>query len=269
MEVRTGVAIEEDTSATSTASYNEAGFSGFEASNQEQEKRIPASANSKRGQIISDQPPPLMVNCPTDLPSRVSGPPLIVEVGELSYREFTIKIFTEDKSLKNNVSPRFFFEPIVVMDSSSVVVIQPQELFQENVVRFTIQMWNPEIRLKVLELLRLDDPDVKEKDVRVMPYESVRLVGKRIHESIQIMEEATSYRRLNEKLNFFLLCDSPSTAKVLAENLRSYPEFVTRKWQLELECSGLAFSPSMTDNKRSLFNFIVSTFSVDGKGKIF
>ena len=191
---------------------------------------------------------PLIDNHPLNS-TRMNGAQLVVEVSELTYQETTIKIF--NSGVKINNSPRFFFEPIVVLDSTSVV-IQPQNLFKEDVVRFTIQMWNADLRSKVVERLRLDcSTEITDKDVSVMPYEDIRLVGQRgsIHKSIKIMEEAIPYNRLNEKLDFFLLCDSPSTATSLAENLRHYPELIVRKWKLALECSEPALNTFMNDDK--------------------
>jgi len=195
----------------------------------------------------------------------------VVEVAEMSYQEYSIKIYSV--GAQNNKFLQFFFEPIVVLDPKSVIILS-QELFQEKkVIQFTILMWTADIRTKVVELLRRDNPEIKEKDVRVMPYENVRLVGKpeSIHPSVTIMEEATSYRRQNEKLNFFVLCDSPTTSEILAENLRSCPEFVVRKWQLEIECRGMALNSSVTDDTpsammRPLCKFIVSTVPVVGQG---
>lgn len=199
----------------------------------------------------------------------------VVEVAKLSYREFTIKIFTDATSDKTKNPPRFFFEPIVVLDPNSIV-IQSQEFFQQFVVRFSIQMWNAEIRSKVVELVRHEQPELKERDVSIMPYEYVQLVGKpgSIHHSIKVMDEATSYHRLNEKLEFFLVCESPSTANVLADNLRRYPEFVVRKWQLALECRGLSLNLSEVEGnaspiKRPFYKLDVSTFSVVDEGDIF
>ena len=226
---------------------------------QQQEGIIPA--NSDEGKT-KDEPKPT-VNVPADL-TGMNGPQLVSEVAELSYQGFTIKIFSEVTSGKINNSPLFFFEPIVVLDLKSVV-IQSQELFEEDVVRFTIQMWTLEIRSKVLELLRIASPEIQEKDVRVMPYEDVQLVCNpgSIHHSIKIMEEAIPYNRMNEKLDFFLLCDSPSTAKRLSENLRHYPEFVVRKWQLALECRGLVLNPvGKTDDKSSIMDRPSSKFVV-------
>jgi len=102
-----------------------------------------------------------------------------------------------------------------------------------------------------------------------MPYKEVQLVGKPggFHPSVKIMEEAKSYHRLNEKLDFFLLCDSPSTGRVLAENLSLHPEFVLRKWQLAIECRGLDISSITSPVDRPLFKLFVSTFPTAGQGK--
>lgn len=210
---------------------------------------------------------PSHTNHPNDF-SRVNTPLQIVKVGELSYQEITIKIYADGAIEKNNnSSPRFFFEPIVLLDPKSIT-IQSQELFKEDVVRFTIQMWTPKIRSKVLELLRLDNAELREKDVSVMPYEDVQLVGKleNIQQSIKIMEDSTPYHRLNESLDFFFLCDSPSTAKILADNLRSYPNFVLRKWHLALECRGMTLDSPITNYERPLFKLVVSTFPTAYQG---
>lgn len=247
--------MEKDITAPSATSIK-TGSAGVGLPHQ-QERLIPA--NNKKDKA-NDQAPPV-VSCPADL-NVTKDPQQVVEVAELSYQDFIIKIYT-DGAKKN----KFFFEPIVMLDPKSVIIIhQSQELFREkNVIRFTIQMWTPDIRSKVLELLRSDNPEIKETDVRVMPYENVRLVVQpgSIHKSVKIMEETTPYRRLNEKLNFFLLCDSPATANALAENLRTFPEFVIIKWQLELECRGLVLNPTvMTDDRTPTKNRFSSKFIV-------
>ena len=156
----------------------------------------------------------------------------------------------------------------MVLDPKSITIQQSQKLFKEDVVRFTIQMWATEIRSKVLELLRLDNAELREKDVSVLPCEDVQLVGKleNIHQSIKIMEDSIPYHRLNEKLDFFFLCDSPSTAKILADKLRSYPEFVVRKWHQASAVDWLLIHQLIRNNERPLFKLVVSTFSTVDQG---
>ncbi len=178
---QTGVTIEKGNTAASATFY----------------KTMAPTANDK-GDKVNDQPPPIIKCHATDL-NGTKNPQQVVEVAELIYQDFIIKIYTDGAKKDNSSRTRFFFEPIVVLDPKSVIIInQSQELFQEkHFVRFTIQMWTQEIRAKIMELLHPDHPEIKEKDVRVMPYENVRLVVKpgSIHKSVKIMEEATPYRR--------------------------------------------------------------------------
>jgi len=232
--------------ATGPSNSKEEGAAGVNQHQQQQARQVPASVN------------------PPDL-TGMEYPQRLIEVGELNYKGFTIKIF------KNGTFDKFFFEPIVVLDQKSVV-IQSQKLFKEDVVRFSILMWTLGIRSKILERLRLKNFQVDEDDVRVMPYDSVQLVAKSgsIHPSIKIMGEAIPYQRLNEKLEFFFLCDSSSSAKDLADSLHDSPDYLVRKWQLALECRGLALNPSVSDDETSTDNppfvklIIVSTFPAVG-----
>ena len=217
----TNIKVEKEDTATTS---NETGHTDIAAVVNHQEVAPQIPANEGRDGSI-------------DSTGMNSTQPLI-QVGEMSYEGTSIKIFTDRASERSkNSHPRFFFEPIVILDPKSITT-QSQELFKEDVVHFTIQMWTPEIRTKVLDRLRLKNFEVDEDDVTVMPFDEVQLVNKpeSIHSSIKIMEEAIPYHRLNEQLEFFMLCDSPARAKALAENLRLYPAFVVRKWQLALEC---------------------------------
>ena len=104
-------------------------------------------------------------------------------------------------------------------------------------------MWNLEIRSKVLErvtsLPDYKDLEIHDDDISVMPYEDVYLDFKpgSIHQSLRLMDQPSSYIRLNENIDFYFLCDLPSTANVMAEDFRRNPEFTLKTWQLSLKCS--------------------------------
>ena len=92
-------------SGASSATSNETGQTHSEAVDPQQERPNPAFSN---GNKVEDHPQPI-INHPITKLSQPLG-----EVGELSYREITIKIFTE----KSSSPPRFFFEPIVILDGA-------------------------------------------------------------------------------------------------------------------------------------------------------
>ncbi len=197
-----------------------------------------------------------------------SKSPSVVEVAKVSYLGSFIKVYS-DLNSHGGGPRRFYHDPIVLLDRSSIVS-ESNELLKQDLVRFRIKMWNADIRLKVIDRLRslpsLMDVKIQEDDVHVMPYEEVKLVAKpgRILKSIQLADEATSYLQLNESLDFDFECDLPSVADALAENLKKNPELMVTKWKLTLECRGLALgsdaeSYEMLSRKCPTWMFNVST----------
>jgi len=135
-------------------------------------------------------------------------------------------------------------------------------------------MWNPEIRSKVLERLEtlpdLGQLKISEEDINVMPFEDVQLISNfgALSQSIKLMKQSTSYARFKENLEFYILCDLPSTASALAADFKKNPEFTLNSWQLALECKGLAIkswdnNSSTTPFKRPTFKYNVSIHLYD------
>ena len=210
--------------------------------------------------------------------SNTSPPSSLVlfQVGKVKYHDLLVRIFSDSLD-RNDKNPRqFFFEPIVLLDPSSIVN-KAHGFFKSDFIQFTIQMWNEELRVKVLERLRsiksLQNVEIDEDDVCVMPYEEVQLVCKSASapQSIRLMDQPTSYLRSKENLDFYLLCDVSSSASALAEDFRQNPEFTLNSWKLALECRGLgiqsgtALSESTTLKghlRRPIFTFNVSILSM-------
>ena len=150
----------------------------------------------------------------------------------------------------NEKSPhRFFFEPMVLLDLDSITS-ESHVIFKQEFVRFTIQMWTTELRSRILDRLRTLPSlwhlmDIQEDDISVMPYENIQLVssnnpdGSINHESIRLMDQASSYQRMNENLDFYFICDSATMAKALAQDFKKNPEFTLKSWQLSMVCRGI------------------------------
>ena len=185
-------------------------------------------------------------------------------VAKVRYRNLLVKIFSD--SLDNNSPRQFFFEPLVLLDPK-IIVSGSYESSKQNFIQITIQMWNEEIRSKVLERLRslknLKNVEIEEEDICVMPFEEVLLVAKSgsLPNSISLTDKPRSYLRSNEKLDFCLLCDSSSSAQALAHDLRLNTETTLNEWQLELECRGLSSNSGTAPAglKRPTFLFNIST----------
>jgi len=127
-------------------------------------------------------------------------------------------------------------------------------------------MWNEDVCSKVLERLRslksLNNLEIEDDDVCVMPFEEVRLVCKSgsLPKSISLTAKPISFLRSNEQLDFCLLCDASSSAYSLAHDFRQNPEFTLNEWQLELECRGISteYGTATAGLKRPTFSFNIS-----------
>lgn len=185
----------------------------------------------------------------------------IIEITKVSYRDYFVRIYTDSKK-----PGRFYFDPIVQLDPKSIVH-ESHALLKQEIVRFTLQMWNEDLRSKVLRRLRhLFNVNIQEDDVHVMPYEELQLIsksGSMNQESFKLMDRPKSYFRLNENISFYFLCDSFSTANTLAGDFRRNTEFILENWELSLKCK------RFSNNPEEMFTFNVSTFPAGNLNSFF
>ncbi len=196
----------------------------------------------------------------------------LIEVAQVNYKDIFIKIFTDSLNFYHH----FFFEPIVQLDRKNIV-IESYDLFQQDVLRFTVQMWNEELLSRVLERLKslpeLAGKKICEDDIYVLPFEDVNLVYKpgSIPESIQLFDRSVSYfdMEMPKFLHFYLLSNSSEAALALADEFRRNPEFSLKKWQLKLVGRGLALGKAASSD-RPVFSFNVSSVApTQFQGKLF
>jgi len=221
----------------------------------------------------SDEPVKALTNEPTTAIVKPSSSDRIYEVARVSYRDFSIGIFTD-----NQEEPlRFFFEPIVLLDPTTVSIKSDHISKKNNLVRFKIKMWTNELRSKVLDRLRFLYYDVELDDISVMPYEELKLVvkpGSIIEQKARLVEETIPYKRLSESIPFYFICDSEDSATILTYDLRQNTELTLERCKLALECNGLRLpsriNPSdMTPPDRPSATFNVSTFTEKMDGNKF
>jgi len=184
----------------------------------------------------------------------------LIEVARTRYRDYLISIYAETTYGGKDSNRRYYFEPLVIFNPSSVVW-ESHGILKQNFVRFSIQMWNAELHSKVLDCLSNTFVGVREENVNVMPYEEVQLSFSKVNplQSFRVMNEPVLYVRQNEALDFYFLCDLPDAAETLADDFRHNPEFSLRNFPLKLNCKGLALR-NATDMDRPSFTFNVSTF---------
>ena len=186
--------------------------------------------------------------------------PSLNELIKVGYRGSYIRVFHEKYKFQ------YFYDPLVQLDPNSIIV-ESNSLLEKYVVRFTIQMWNSEIRAKVFARLKSvlpshyrPDEETQEEDICVLPFEEVQLVQKEggIHPSVQLMNEPKSYLQPSESLNFYFICDSALAANDFAEDFRRNPDFVLGNSQLTLKCRDVFFSHPI--KSRGILKYRVTTF---------
>lgn len=190
----------------------------------------------------------------------------LIDLIKVGYRGRYIRIYFNERSMFN----RYFFDPLVQLDPNSISV-ESSSFFQKYAVRFTIEMWNSEIRSKVFDRVRslplfyfFRLPEgLKEEDIYVLPFGEVQLVLKEggIHPSVQLMADTPKpyYGQQKESLDFYLLCDSAASANAFAEDFRRNSEFVLEYMQLKLVCRGLSLTHQDKSRDEYVKEYNVST----------
>jgi len=190
--------------------------------------------------------------------SRTSNDPL-VELTQLTYRDSKIRIYTE--SAKRN-PPRFFYDVMAQVDPKSISVV-PNYL-RNNVVTFTIAMWNRELLSKVLASVRSlpNLSKVTEQNIHVMPFSNVVLghkPGNSIHSSMSLLDARKSYTNREDNLQFYLLCNTSETANLFVEHFRCNPGLELNSLHLVLEGYGLDFANNLGKGQHYSYKVIVES----------
>jgi len=188
-------------------------------------------------------------------------------ITQVKYNNLLVKIFSGSTEKNQR---QFFFEPLVFVDPKSIVSKSCSHgSLKQDFIRLTIQMWNEELRSKVLERLQslecLQNVQFGEEDIYVMPFEDVQLVCKSdsLPHFISLTDKSTPYLRSNEDLDFYLLVDESSSANVLAHDIRQNPDFyLINEWQLKLECRGFATESGATSAESTVSQSPTRSYSI-------
>lgn len=180
--------------------------------------------------------------------SRSEAPSHLIEIDKVSYRDFLIWIFIQKDFINESTSRRFYFEPLAFLDPKSIYVSKSHGLFNQDSIRLTIQMWNAELRSKVLDRLRslpsYKNDDIQEDDVCVLPFQNVELVCKKGPQSVRLMNQSSSYSLTSvpERAYIFISCAIFPRRLLHSLKVSSWMpslQITLESWQLTLECGGL------------------------------
>lgn len=176
---------------------------------------------------------------------------------KMHYHHFYISIF---QNASQQGSKWYFYEPIVLLDPHSIAS-QSSKATGQHYVRFKLEMWSKDLHVKVIDFIKeRTDEFVELQNVQLMPYGKIQLVKKSFPETgkrtYRLPQQPIPYQRMNETLQFYLLCDSKEATDSLADDLSTDPEFTMR--HLGLECSWMSKNEPST--KAILYR---QTFSIN------
>ena len=176
--------------------------------------------------------------------------PQFEAVYHMPYHHFCVKIY---KAAREPV--RFLYEPIVLLES---IAMHVDKASGQAYISLTIKMWDAELTKQVENWIKGQpgNQDVQEFYVEAMPFEEVQLVSKETNGSTaayRLPEKPTPYRQLDQRLKFYLLCETKEAAAIVAESFQSDADFAVR--DLRLECNSIGNPAVKSQPKRARLDF--------------
>ena len=173
----------------------------------------------------------------------------LVPVVSMRYRNFRVQIFKQ-----SGQPTRYFYEPILLLDPQKIQS-QVNTATGKAYIRFPVQMWDEEVERQVVASLKKlpGSHDVEDLFVQVMPYDELRLTTSKDQDTYGAYHpstNATPYRQLKQKLNFYLFAETKEAAESLVESFRMDPDYYIEG--LSLECIIIKSAPvNESQRKRS------------------
>ena len=150
-------------------------------------------------------------------------------VDSMPYMSFRISIY-KSKVSATQTEGRYYYAPKHLLIHDSARYLQATRLngFKHE-MRFEIEMWDEQMQTMVVNYLRsrksnTKDPTIQSCNVRVAPFEQVKLVASEPCNGFKVPTEWTLIGQSPQKVSFSLTCDSESIAKELIEDARQHPE---------------------------------------------
>ena len=167
----------------------------------------------------------------------------------MRYRNFRLQIYK-----KLGPPTRFFYEPALLLDPQKIQS-QVNKTTGKAYIRFPVQMWDEELEEQVVNWLK-NHPDIHNDKadnycVQVMPYDGLRLVPSgdlATSGDYHPSKQATSYRQLDQGLQFHLFSETKEAADSLVETFQTDPNFHIQ--DLTLECVTIKSASTAGKSKR-------------------
>ena len=148
-------------------------------------------------------------------------------VDSMSYMSSTINIYKTLMS-ETQTEERYYFAPKNLLVCDSATYEYSKSSGWKHATRFTIEMWDEQMRATVVNYLRsresnTNNPTIQHCNVRVIPFEEVKLVA--LDFAYKMPTYWTSVGQSPQVVSLSLTCDSQSAAEELTRDVRQHRSY--------------------------------------------
>ena len=146
-------------------------------------------------------------------------------VDSMPYMSTNINIY---KSLRSATEECYYFAPKNLLICNSATYEYSKSSGWKHATRFTIEMWDEQMRATVVNYLRsresnTNNPTIQHCNVRVIPFEEVKLVA--LDFAYKMPTYWTSVGQSPQVVSLSLTCDSQSAAEELTRDVRQHRSY--------------------------------------------
>ena len=155
--------------------------------------------------------------------ARDDKPPPI-KVSSMQYGQVCVTIYDSLQTTLNN-KKIYFYTPIALLDPLNVVPVANQANTTQGILRITFTNWNENVTDKVAQhLTQVLNEEVEPNQVKVFPFDSVRLTSKVQSVDFSLTNEWQTLDKDKQKLGFSLTCPTKQDCDQMKTQMRVNPK---------------------------------------------
>jgi hypothetical protein len=174
---------------------------------------------------------------------REDKPP--IKISSVQFEYVCVNIYDSQTTSNNNNI--YFYSPMALLNHKNVVSIHNQTVTQ-GILSVSFTIWNQEVRNKVVQhLSQLLSQQIEPSQVKVFPYDSVRLTSKVQSADFSLTNEWRLYDNQPSR-RFTLICPTKEDCGRVKTQMQNFPK--------QFEHLQLEFNPKLNDGALIFKNWI-------------
>jgi hypothetical protein len=184
---------------------------------------------------------------------RKDKPP--IKISSVKFESVCVNIYHSQTTSNNKKI--YFYSPMALLIHTNVTSINNQTVTQ-GILSVSFTIWNQEVRNKVVQhLTQLLNQQIEPSQVKVFPFDSVRLTSKVQSADFSLTNEWIPYDNQQQSLRFTLICPTKDCGRVKTQ-MQNFPkqfEHLQLEFNPKLNAGALIFK-NWINKKKSLISFL-------------